>query len=434
MASENDHRIGRIALHLAAADPAALGGAARRFKADFDQQLLPVFQAAFDHIAPADRVLRLDRLTLDLGALDPTAPDFKAGLTRALDLAIAQVRPATQTPFRPAPRAQGQGNTPHASAAGELDPVQDFIAFLTTGTLSLPRPAQALDALIADLSARGEAAQRDLLLQLLPHLARPAIAHRFLTQLPLGLLARLVFAQAHWPAAALLAIPPGNYLPPAKAEALRPLVARLAETAGSPEAALTLAAALLAPPVNTASPPSPPLSLPGPEPGTAPLPVAHAGAVLLHPFLPAYLASLKVSHDGRLPDLASRERAVLLTHYLASGEESAAEPDCLLPKLLCGHPLHAPLPRATEIGPAVRAEAEALLAAAIRHWNRLGKASPEGLRQGFLSRPGMLRPTSEGWRLEVEQSAIDVLLDHLPWSITQVRTPFMDQSLAVAWR
>jgi hypothetical protein len=35
--------------------------------------------------------------------------------------------------------------------------------------------------------------------------------------------------------------------------------------------------------------------------------------------------------------------------------------------------------------------------------------------------------------LRVERRGIDVLLDSLPWTISQVKTPFMDRILAVDW-
>ncbi|MCY1311256.1 hypothetical protein D9M70_615390 [compost metagenome] len=70
----------------------------------------------------------------------------------------------------------------------------------------------------------------------------------------------------------------------------------------------------------------------------------------------------------------------------------------------------------------------------IGHWQRLGNTSPAGLREGFLSRPGRLERRGDGWLLSVESSGIDILLQDLPWTLSRVRTPFMQSMLSVDWR
>ncbi|MEO0974455.1 MAG: contractile injection system tape measure protein, partial [Pseudomonadota bacterium] len=77
---------------------------------------------------------------------------------------------------------------------------------------------------------------------------------------------------------------------------------------------------------------------------------------------------------------------------------------------------------------------EGLLAAMIEHWQVVGKTSVEGLREAFLQREGALRHHDEGWQLQVDQRAYDMLLDRLPWSFTPLRLPWMDEVLQVQWR
>ncbi len=78
-------------------------------------------------------------------------------------------------------------------------------------------------------------------------------------------------------------------------------------------------------------------------------------------------------------------------------------------------------------------ESNQLLKAAIQHWKALGDVSPDSLREGFLRRSGKLVRYTDQWKLIVEQKAIDVLLDSLPWGIGMVKLPWMEEMLSVEW-
>jgi hypothetical protein len=165
------------------------------------------------------------------------------------------------------------------------------------------------------------------------------------------------------------------------------------------------------------------------------IPVETAGAVLLHPFLSGLFGAVGLlDESGQFIGPAAQARAVLLLHFVATEREEAAEPDLPLFKLLCGMDFAAIVPRRFEPTDLERREAEALLAAAIAHWDALGDVSPAALREAFLQRPGRLQRTDEDWRLTVESRGLDVLLDRLPWSISLVLTRFMARPLRVDWR
>lgn len=446
------HRISRLRFRLRAGRRDTATAASRRLQQEFEARLLPVLQAAFDRIAPPGRVLHLDRLDLDLGRVDPADPGFAEALAlslaqsldKALDEALA--RPLTSAALAQKALVATRGAPLQRHDPPPSDPAADLLAFLATGRLPWPAPGAALASLIDSLATLGEVGLARLMARLLPVLAAADPARRFLTQLPYSAQARLVFALAGWPPAAILALPPERFLTTAEVSALAPLLTRLAAQPGSRPAAQALAAALIAPapppppdppaanPETTPARPTEPRAAPDPTTDTtAALPVTAAGAVLLHPFLAPFLASLGATLNNAFADRAAQERGVLLGQFLATGETAPAEPDCLLMKLLCGLPLDAPLPRATPIGPAERAEADQALTAVIHHWGRLGSTTPAGLREGFLLRPGLLRMADKGPVLTVERRGIDLLLDHLPWAISRVKTPFMDNLLAVAW-
>jgi hypothetical protein len=163
--------------------------------------------------------------------------------------------------------------------------------------------------------------------------------------------------------------------------------------------------------------------------------LSDAGLVLLHPFFPTLFKELGFTEGKAFKNFEAQVRAVHLLHFIVCGEEQPPEYRLLLPKLLCGLPLNAPIAQVVELDEKERAEAIALMEAAIRHWGALGNASPDGLREGFLQREGKLEKRADGWRLIVERKTIDVLLDRLPWGIGMVVLPWMGgEVVRVEWR
>lgn len=160
----------------------------------------------------------------------------------------------------------------------------------------------------------------------------------------------------------------------------------------------------------------------------------HAGLVLLHPFLTYYFEAIGLVSENAFCHEYAQQIAIVLLHYLATGETSAPEYDLVLPKLLCGWPLNDPVVVGLELPEAALAEAENLLETVIRYWEVLKNTSPDGLRQGFLQRQGKLTQAEMGgWKLRVEQQSIDILLTRLPWGVSMVKLPWMAEVLVVEW-
>ncbi len=159
--------------------------------------------------------------------------------------------------------------------------------------------------------------------------------------------------------------------------------------------------------------------------------VACAGVVLLHPYLEPFLKAVGVAAEDRLID---PERAVLLLHYLATGQCVVPEQETVLQKLLCGVAAQTPIESSFEPTAQEKEEAEALLLAVIRHWEALGSTSIEGLRGTFLVRPGKLSQREDGdYLLQVEGSSVDILLERLPWGLSAIKLPWMQRILWVEW-
>lgn len=458
--SASAHRVGRVVFEVEAPDQAAVAAFSAAVRARFDAVIEPVLEAALDHIDRSATLLRLDRIEVDLGPLSGTPADME-DLTRRIADGLAAALVAA----------------PPDEAAGTVvrDDAAELIAFLETGELPWAEPGGALIALGHALVALDSGAMVRLAARLRTGLIRRRAVERLVRQLPASLVRRLL--RALLPDA--LAVPLMAFGPdaPATADAPTPdaLVARvvqafqaLAKGSALPDLGevVALFAALdsrmpaaarqaFAPASPAAAPTASnpeatavePIQL-GPErlsgaageepeaPSPAVLrPVHAAGAVLLHPFLATFFGRLGLlDAAGRFHDAEASARAVLLAHHLATGAEDAPEPETVLFKILCGREMAEPVPRHIALTDGERAEAGNLLEGVVAHWGRLGKTSPAGLRDGFLTRMGGLRWQAGLWRLTVERRGIDVLLDDLPWTLSRVKTPFMRHIMTVDWR
>lgn len=169
--------------------------------------------------------------------------------------------------------------------------------------------------------------------------------------------------------------------------------------------------------------------------------VHDAGLVLLHPFLLPLLQAIDCLDEHGLQMAEGRRgRATAMLRWLAQGSDVADDGGASVARVLtAAAPAGAPRdpglpPAASDAADAAMAEqGQALLEAVIAHWSALGRTSVQGLRQHFVAREGLLRRDGEGWRLQVEPQAVDVLLQQLPWPLGRVRLPWMPAALVVDW-
>ncbi len=161
--------------------------------------------------------------------------------------------------------------------------------------------------------------------------------------------------------------------------------------------------------------------------------VPYAGLVLIHPFLTTFFDELGLLADQQFKDEEANKWAVHLLQFLVSGKTDLPEYELLLPKFLCGLPFETPIKRDIVLPAHEKKEADHLLKAVIKHWGALGNSSPEALREGFLSRSGKLEKRPDGWRLLVEQHTLDILLNQLPWNLSFIKLPWLEEILHVEW-
>ncbi|MFT3910810.1 MAG: contractile injection system tape measure protein [Ferruginibacter sp.] len=161
---------------------------------------------------------------------------------------------------------------------------------------------------------------------------------------------------------------------------------------------------------------------------------AYAGLVLVHPFLPFFFGKLNLVSGSKFTDQLAWQKALYLLHYLATGKPVAEEYELVIPKLLCAYPFTGVVEKDIELLVEEMEEADNMLAEVIRQWGKLGNTSLAGLREGFLHRKGKFFRDNNNEYLQIESSSIDMLLDHLPWTIGMIKLPWMKNLLRVEWR
>ncbi|WP_373496450.1 contractile injection system tape measure protein [Aquiflexum sp.] len=161
--------------------------------------------------------------------------------------------------------------------------------------------------------------------------------------------------------------------------------------------------------------------------------IENAGMVLLHPFLLPFFENINLTRENKFLSQKWKNQAIQVLEYCTWGENGHKENYLPLNKILCGMNPEAVWERESEVTDNSKMECEELLKEVIKHWAALKNTGINGLRETFLQRPGRLSHGQNGWKLTVEQKAVDVLLGSLPWGIGIIKLPWMPEMLFVEW-
>lgn len=159
----------------------------------------------------------------------------------------------------------------------------------------------------------------------------------------------------------------------------------------------------------------------------------NAGIILLHPFFESFLEELGLTAQDQFINTASRHKAVYALYFLATGNEEYDDSKAGLSKLLCGIELTLQLVGPFATDEKLKQESTHLLMTVIEYWKALKNTSAEELRKCFLNRSGLLEKKGKDWKLIVQRSGMDILLQHLPWAVSVVSLPFNEEILFVEW-
>jgi hypothetical protein len=162
--------------------------------------------------------------------------------------------------------------------------------------------------------------------------------------------------------------------------------------------------------------------------------INNAGLVLLHPFLKTFFITTGIADPSGKIGIENLDIAVQALHFIATGSEAVYEAELVFEKFLCGLSVHHPVIRESLLTGEIRTEADEMLKAVITNWAALKNTSPDGLREAFIQRDGILQKTEKGYKLTVEAKTWDVLLDRLPWNYTYINWHLIDKLIFVEWQ
>ena len=161
--------------------------------------------------------------------------------------------------------------------------------------------------------------------------------------------------------------------------------------------------------------------------------INNSGLIILAPFLNRFFETIGLVSEQNFINSQLAERAVLILQYLVDGTTDIPESILSLNKVLCGLDLLEPIEAYLEITNQEQTESENILTAVIHHWSILKNTSIDGFRRAFLQRKGKLSQRDGSWLLQVERETYDILLDHIPWSISVIKLSWMDELIYVEW-
>ncbi len=162
--------------------------------------------------------------------------------------------------------------------------------------------------------------------------------------------------------------------------------------------------------------------------------IRNAGLILFHPFIETFFTRTGLMEKRKFISEETRNRAVLLLQYLASGKTEQEEHELVLNKIFCGVPLTEPVPvRFIPTQQETDTCAE-LFKVIIERWPKMANASVDGMRASLILRNGVIKLTEEdGWYMRVEQRGYDIILQTLPWAFGFVKLAWMDKPITTEW-
>lgn len=161
--------------------------------------------------------------------------------------------------------------------------------------------------------------------------------------------------------------------------------------------------------------------------------INNAGLVILHPFFQQFFEQLKFTNINQWIDDQKKQQAVIIMHHLATGLNEFEEFDLVLAKILCGLEPQDVITEDISITKELQEACDALIREVIVQWTALKNTGVDAFRNTFIQRRAKLSRVDNGWLLQVERNAVDILLGSLPWGLGVIRLPWMKEILFTEW-
>ncbi|WP_075342966.1 contractile injection system tape measure protein [Tenacibaculum agarivorans] len=162
--------------------------------------------------------------------------------------------------------------------------------------------------------------------------------------------------------------------------------------------------------------------------------IENAGMIILGPYIPMLFSRMDLTENREFKNDVSKQKGMYALQYAVTGKTDPGEHLLLLNKIICGVDIYEPLGPEIPLTEEEQNLIDSMLQAVIQEWSTLGNTSVEGLRMSFLERPGSIIEEEKKFVLVVEQKSFDMLLDHIPWNIRQLKLNWMEKLLETIWR
>lgn len=161
--------------------------------------------------------------------------------------------------------------------------------------------------------------------------------------------------------------------------------------------------------------------------------IENTGLTTLHPFFIPFFDQLNLTEKNDWKSEKDAHKAVLLMHFLVFGDESFDENKMVLNKILCGLQSDEVIPANMRLNAYEKEACEDLLRAVIQHWSFMKDSSIDAFRETFLKRNGKIEFKNKNPEIWIEKKGFDILLNQIPWSISTIKTPWMERLLFCHW-
>ncbi len=167
--------------------------------------------------------------------------------------------------------------------------------------------------------------------------------------------------------------------------------------------------------------------------------INNAGLVILTPYLKPFFGNLGLLEGKKFKDQDSAIKGIHLLQYMCGLAEEKAhlefgEHDLLFNKILCGIDITEVVPEKVELTAEEIEECIGLLQSVLQNWSIMKNSSVRALQVTFFQKQGRLKKVGSDWDLLVERdSAVEILIDKLPWSISMTRLPWNDFTIHTQW-
>ena len=164
-----------------------------------------------------------------------------------------------------------------------------------------------------------------------------------------------------------------------------------------------------------------------------PIRINNAGLVMLQTYIPRFFEGLGLLREGEFVSNEAQQCAVHALQFLVTGSCQTDEQFLSLNKLLCGLPLHHPVPYGWQMSEKQIDFSHSLLDSMMQYWRENSSSTKDGFRGNWLVRNGSLTEASDHWALIVDRRPYDVLMGSSPFSYSIIKLQWMKKAIYVTW-